>query len=154
MFKGKRIIIASRHTGLVVRQIERSLVFYRDILGLDPINRLFEEGPFIDGLVGIPDTRLEWVKLKTPDNYIVELLQYHSPSVSRNDTMPIKTNSIGCPHLSFSVDNLDNAYAILCEKGFHCFSAPQKSPNGLVKSLYCHDPDGVIVELVEELDKQ
>lgn len=144
------MILATRHTGLVVRDLERSLVFYRDVLALQVWRHAIEESDYIDRLVGIANVRLEWIKLRASDGSIVELLQYHSHPV----TTPVEdapSNHLGCSHIAFTVDNLDATYAVLRAKGYHCNNAPQFSPDGLVKVLYCHDPDGTILELVEEV---
>jgi len=141
-----------RHTGLVVRDLKQSLHFYQDILGLSVWKRAREEGPFIEKLVGIPGVSLEWIKLKTGDDSLVELLQYHS----HPDQTPIKnstSNQVGCSHVAFTVDNLEKVYRKLCNRGIHCNSEPLISPDGKAKVLYCHDPDGIILELVEEISE-
>ena len=71
------MILATRHTGLVVRDLDKSLVFYRDILGLSIFKRMKESGPYIEWVVGIPGVVLEWIKLKANDGSLVELIQYH-----------------------------------------------------------------------------
>ena len=140
-----------RHTGLVVRDLEQSLHFYQDILGLTVWKRALEKGNFIEKLVGIPDVSLEWVKLKTLDNSLIELLQYHShPDQRAIENAP--SNRLGCSHVALSVKNLDKLYERLKENKFHCNSKPLKSPDGKAKVMFCHDPDGIILELVEELE--
>ena len=141
-----------RHIGLVVHDLENSLNFYRDLLGLTILVRAKEEGIFIEKLVGIPGVSLEWVKLKLPDDSIIELLQYHS----HPDQNPIDntlSNKLGCSHVAFTVDNLEKVYSKLRDKGIHCNSEPLISPDGKAKVLYCHDPDGIILELVEEISE-
>ena len=71
------MIKAVRHTGIVVRDLEKSVEFYC-ALGFVEDDRATEEGEFIDAVVGLKNTKLEWVKLKAPDGYLLELLQYHS----------------------------------------------------------------------------
>lgn len=145
------MILATRHTGLVVRNLERSITFYRDVLGLEVWRRSIEESNYIDNVVGIPNVRLEWAKLKAPDGSVVELVQYHShPSSTPLENAP--SNRLGCSHIAFTVSDLDDACQKLIAEGFHCKSAPQISPDGQAKVTYCHDPDGVILELVEELE--
>lgn len=143
------MILGMRHTGLVVRDLERSLAFYRDLLGLEVWRRATEEGSYIENVVGISEVRLEWAKLKAPDGSVVELLQYHS----HPDNAPIensRSNRVGCSHVAFTVSNLELTYRKLREVGIHCQSEPQLSPDGVAKVMYCHDPDGIILELVEE----
>ena len=139
-----------RHTGLVIRDLEKSLSFYCGMLGLALWKRAREEGPFIEKLVGIPGVSLEWVKLKTGDGSLVELIQYHSHP-DQKTIGNTASNQLGCSHAAFTVKNLEKLYTKLCNKGIHCNSEPLIAPDGKAKVLYCHDPDGIILELVEEL---
>ncbi len=51
------------HTGFVVSDMERSLVFYRDLLVLQEERNHILEGEFISQLVGYPNARLHIVYL-------------------------------------------------------------------------------------------
>ena len=53
------------HTGFVVNDMERSLEFYQDLLGLKQERNQILEGEFISELVGYPDARLHIVYLGT-----------------------------------------------------------------------------------------
>lgn len=145
------MILSTRHTGLVVRDLEKSLIFYRDILGLSILKQMKETGPYIERVVDIPGASLEWIKLKVPDGSLVELIQYLSGSGAQQETENFHSDRIGCSHIAFTVKDIDQLYGNLIKKGYDCNSAPQFSPDGAVKVLYCHDPDGIIVELVQEL---
>ena len=50
-----------------------------------------------------------------------------------------------------TVDNLDETYNRLVEAGVYFNSPPQLSPDGFAKVTFCKDPDGSLIELVEEL---
>jgi len=95
------MIKAVRHTGIVVRNLDESVKFYR-ALGFVEDNRDMEEGVFIDTVVGLQNTKLEWVKLKAPDGYLLELLQYHSHPEQKSIARQ-KSNQLGCPHLALKV---------------------------------------------------
>jgi catechol 2,3-dioxygenase-like lactoylglutathione lyase family enzyme len=150
-FRDRALLLKTRHTGLVVRDLERSLAFYRDLLGLSVLKRALESGPYIEELVGIPGARLEWIKLQVKDGSIVELITYLSPPAAPETHGNLPSDRVGCSHIAFTVSNLEVLYIKLEEKGYRCNSLPQASPDGAVKAIYCHDPDGIIVELVEEL---
>lgn len=144
-------ILAARHTGLVVRNLDKSLAFYRDILGLELAARAIEQGGYIENLVGIPGAVVEWAKLKVPGGHLVELLQYLSHPVTAPAEELGRANRPGCSHLAFTVADLDVLFESLLSAGYKCNHAPQLSPDGKVKVLYAHDPDGIILELVQEM---
>lgn len=148
------MVSSIRHVGIVVRNLDTSLRFYCGILGLSIYKRYTEKtDEFIDNLVGINQVKLEWVKLIIPKGGLIELLQYHShpdPDVFRNPEI-FPANRLGCSHISLTVDNLSKLYDKLIENGYKCNSEPLISPDGKVKILYCHDPDGVILELIEDI---
>ena len=146
------MITAIRHVGIVVRDLRKSLVFYSEILGLAIYRRQVEEGPFIDQLTGLKDVRLEWVKLVIPKGGLIELLQYHSHPDPEASTAPqlCPSNALGCSHVALTVTNLEETYARLRSHGYLTKSAPIVTANQAAKILYCHDPDGTILELIED----
>ena len=148
------MVSSIRHAGIVVRDLDKSLAFYSGILGLELYRRQIEaQGEFIDRLVGINQVILEWAKVIIPSGGLIELLQYHShpdPEVDKKpETYP--SNKLGCSHVCLTVDNLSELYDKLIDNGYVCNSEPLLSPDGKVKILYCHDPDGVVLELIEDL---
>ncbi len=149
------IVTSIRHVGIVVRDLEKSLEFYSGVLGLEIYRRLTEEGPFMDELTGIKGVKLEWVKLIIPKGGLIELLQYHShpdtATLSRPNPSP--SNALGCSHAALTVTNLDELYSKIKAKGYTTKSPPLLYPNKAGKILYCHDPDGNILELIEDLPR-
>jgi catechol 2,3-dioxygenase-like lactoylglutathione lyase family enzyme len=145
------MVLSVRHTGLVVQDLRRSLQFYRDLLGLQVWKTATEEGAYIDKVTGIDGVKIQWVKLKASNGAIIELIQYlsHADSVVKHYYAP--SNRIGCSHIAFEVADLALLYEQLIVKGYHCNNPPSAAPDGSVQVLYCHDPDGIIVELVEEV---
>lgn len=143
-----------RHVGLVVRDLEKSMRFYCGVLGLSVYKRYSEpSGEFIDKLTGIKNVSLEWVKLSAPDGGLIELLKYRShpdPSASEKPA-DFPSNRLGCSHVALTVRDLASLHKKLLENGHHCNSEPLLAPSGKAKILYCHDPDGIIVELIEDI---
>lgn len=128
-----------RHCGIVVSDMEKSLEFYRDILGLKIKVDALEEGEFIDAILGMQKVKVRTVKMLADEgDALVELLFYHS-------------RPEGSSHTAFTVENLDDEYKRLKEKGIKFINSPQVSPNGKAKVAFCYDPDGIPVELVEQI---
>jgi catechol 2,3-dioxygenase-like lactoylglutathione lyase family enzyme len=147
------VALSVRHAGLVVRDLERSLAFYRDIIGLTVRVRMTESGEYIERVVGIPGAVLEWAKLECPEGSLVELIEYKKGMDPAGDPGNATPDRRGFSHVAFTVGDIEDLYRTLTGLGFHCNNPPEPSPDGLVKVMYCHDPDGIIVELVEELKK-
>ncbi|MCK4308080.1 VOC family protein [candidate division WOR-3 bacterium] len=140
---------AIRHTGIVVSNMEWSLEFYRDLLGLKVVKDFKEEGEYIDKISGLSGVKLWMIKLVADDGTMVELLKY----MSHPQEAPYNAQicNIGCSHVAFTVEDVDKEYTRLSEKGIRFNSPPVVSPDGYAKVAFCRDPDGVFIELVEVL---
>ena len=143
------MIKAVRHTGVVVRDLEKSTEFYC-ALGFVEDNQAIEEGDFIDTVVGLQKVKLEWVKLKAPDGYILELLQYHSHP-EQKEIEKQRSNQLGCSHLAFSVDDIDTVCKEIKKIGGSVVNPPALTNEKKVKVVYCHDNEGNLMEIVEVL---
>ena len=143
------MITSVRHTGIVVRDLIKTANFYC-ALGFVEDNRASEQGAFIDQVTGLKNTKLEWVKLKSPDGYLLELLQYRSHAESAEITKQ-KSNKLGCSHIAFGVDNIEKTCEIIEKIGGSIVNPPALSDDKKVKVAYCHDVEGVFMEIVEVL---
>jgi len=144
-------VFGRRNVSIVVRDIEKSLKFYSRILELKVLHREIKEGLVFDRIVGIPGVKIDSAKLELPDGSILELLQYVShPDPSWYKNYP--PNRHGYSHITLSVDNVEEFYDLFCKKDIHCISEPQLISDDKLKVMYCHDPDGIIIEFIEELD--
>ena len=141
------------HTGFVVSNMERSVAFYRDQLGLEIERDQILEGEFISELVGYPDAKLHIVYLGLGDmKHSVELIEYLNP---RSNAVPLPDRKdIGATHLGIIVDNLDEFYKELSSKEVRFLSPPAIRPNAVYpmaqKGCYMQDPDGNWLELLEQ----
>ena len=138
-----------RHIGIVVTNMENSLKFYRDQLGLKIIKDMDEQGNYLDNMLSLNDVRVRTVKLSANENTtLVELLEFES----HNDNKIRNFYTIGTSHVAFTDDDIEKLYVDLSEKNIKFNAIPQKSPDGLVKVTFCKDPDGTPIELVEMLN--
>lgn len=147
------MVKAVRHCGIVVSDMERSLRFYRDLLGLKVVRTMDESGKYIDDMLSLQNVRVTTVKISADSGpTLVELLEFKSPPRQpRGDNDPC---SIGLSHIAFTVDNLDAVYHRLSRAGVRFNAPPQLSPDGYVKVTFCQDPDGTLVELVEVVKEE
>lgn len=139
-----------RHFGIVVTDIEKSLHFYKDLLGLKIKRDMLEQGKFVDDILGLKNVKVRTIKMLADEgNTLVELLWYQSHKGKQIKNK--KIFGIGPSHLALTVDNLENLYQKLKLEGVKFNCPPQISPDGKAKVAFCYDPDGVPLELVEEL---
>jgi glyoxylase I family protein len=133
------------HVAVSVRDMERSLAFYRDLLGFE-VQWDFDHvtGGVIEAIVGLSDVDVRVVML-AGHGARVELFQYHHPK--GEDRSAKRQCNFGFTHVALYVEDVLGAYAALDEKGVEFLSPPQNHrPDGWV--VYMKDPDGNIVELV------
>ena len=142
------MIKAIRHTGIVVSNINKSLHFYRDLLGFKIVRDNSEPGEFMDSVLSFENTEVRTIKMEAPDKNLIELLHFKShPGKPRS----IDIAELGCSHIAFTVDNLDKEYERLLGEGVIFNASPETSPDNYAKVAFCRDPDGIWIELVEVL---
>ena len=136
-----------RHIGIVVRNIEKSIYFYKNLLGLKIKKDTREKSIYIDKILGIKNADIRTIKMSNGRGSLVELLYYTSPKskIIKNK----KINDIGCSHFAISVNNINYEYKRLKRHGIKFISSPEVSPSGYAKVAFCKDPNGVFVELVQ-----
>jgi len=139
-----------RHTGIVVNEIENAIKFWVNLLGFKVVVDQIEEGEFIDKLLGLENVSVRTVKLAAQDGSLVELLHFIShKSLSTWDGNPYKT---GLTHIAFNVTNISNVVSILEQNGYSQVNRYQKSLSGKVLVCYVKGFEGLLLELVEQLD--
>ena len=140
-----------RHIGITVTNMERSLNFYRDLLGLTIERNMNESGKYIDNMLSMKDVQVNTVKMSANDKgpTLIELLEFKSHPQQPNH---IDISEIGASHAAFTVDDLDKTYEEFTAAGVKFNAPPQYSPDGFAKVTFCHDPDGTQIELVQVLN--
>lgn len=139
-----------RHTGIVVNEIENAIKFWVNLLGFKVVVDQLEEGEFIDKLLGLENVLVRTVKLAAQDGSLVELLHFIShKSLPTWDGNPYKT---GLTHIAFNVANISNVVSILEQNGYSEVNRYQKSLNGDVLVCYIKGFEGLLLELVEQLN--
>ena len=142
------MITKIRHTGVVVRDLVRSLDFYEG-LGFKLSSRQIEQGNFIDQVVGLKKVKVETAKLESPCGGMLELLQYHSHPIGKEKNNQ-KSNQLGCSHIAFSVASIESSIRKIKQLGGSCLNDPSLSLCGKYLVAYCHDIEGCLIEIVEE----
>ena len=142
------MILGIHHTAISTGDIDRSLAFYKDLLGFEEVFKLnWDVGTeTLDNITGLRDSSAKVVMLKA-GNACVELFEYSSPKPAEGDQCrPVCDH--GITHLCLQVADIDDEYQRLCDAGmsFHC---PPQQVGSDIKATYGRDPDGNVVELLE-----
>jgi catechol 2,3-dioxygenase-like lactoylglutathione lyase family enzyme len=130
------------HVGLTVSDMQRSVRFYRDCVGMEVVGEPNESpNPGYDALLGGVGLRLEICWLRE-GGLLLQLVRYLDGG---GDALDLNHNSIGAPHLSFSVDDIDAKFAALRQESDLVFMS-ELVDLGMATCFYVQDPDGVPVE--------
>ncbi len=137
------------HTGISTPDMERAMLFYRDLLGFEVVSSGgWKKGTgVVDSVVGLRNSSARSAMLKCGDT-IVELFEYESPAARQADpNRPVCDH--GITHIGLRVDDIEAEYERLSAAGmrFHC--PPQNL--GSMKLTYGRDPDGNVIELLQLL---
>ena len=138
------------HVSVTVADLDRSLEFYRGLLGIPLLGRGEENGPPVAHGTRTLSSRFRFADLSLGSGQILEHLQYLRP---KNKPLRPTPFAPGGGHIGFRVTDLEAALDRLHKAGV----APQFRPIQLdspawwagARVVYVTDPDGTTVELVE-----
>ncbi len=138
------------HTGFVVKDIEKTIDFYTNVMGLTLAGRTERRGDFASKLLAFPEAHIKGAFVELGDGHQLELIQYINPPVGAGS---LNRNDAGASHLAFIVENIEAFYADKSGRGltFNSDPAALYDDGGqlLRKALYAQDPDGNWLEFVE-----
>jgi len=126
-----------RHVGFSVKNEEKALDFYCRLLGFKVIKKAKEDENFANKV--LKTRNINYVKL-IKGKQEIELY-----------IMPRDYERGRWNHIALGVKNITELYTTLSEAGIRFISEPTIDPIGRHKLCFCQDPDGNLVELVEEL---
>ncbi len=133
------------HVGITVTDLERSVAFYRDLMGMTEQSRSEAAGEWFDALTWNKGARIR-VAFLGLEEFRLQLVQYLAAGGTR---LELGHHHIGNPHLSFHVTDLEERHARAQAMGVRRLTAIVRIGATSLRSFYAHDPDGVPVELIE-----
>jgi catechol 2,3-dioxygenase-like lactoylglutathione lyase family enzyme len=138
------------HVSITTADLERSIAFYRDVLGLELTARGEADEPELSDLVGLPDVSVLYAELALGPAQILELLEYVTPKGVPIDPT---ANNPGATHLALAVDDIQTYKDRLDQAGatisHDVITLTEDTDWNGARTLYAHDPDGVTIELIE-----
>lgn len=145
-------VTAVAHTGLTVSDIDRTMAFYRDVLGFAVTGKLECEGPIYGEVTGVPGAGMVIAYVRAP-GHTLELLQYTSPQ--ERQRVEARPCDPGALHLAFRVKDIDSVVETIRNAGLepvaqHVPTFPPDHRSAGLRAVYTRDPDGIVVEFVED----
>ncbi len=141
------------HVAITVSDTERALKFYVDKLGLRQVEQHQLEGEKCDLAGGMQGSRAQSTRLAAPDTprLLIDLLEYFAPPGHKHVT---PMGSVGSCHFALTVEDLPATVNDLQRNGVEFISGPVnfELTEGSVSVCFCYDPDGNLVELMEEYE--
>ncbi len=143
--------LRTAHFSFTVKDLERSVGFYRDTLGMNLAATMDREGEDISRIVDFENAHLKIAFLELPQSsgLRLELIQYLAPVGNPIDS---RTCNPGSAHICFNVEDIHSTYQSLRDKGVRFRSEPVAITTGVHAggyAVYFLDPDDNTLELVQ-----
>ncbi len=148
----KALFLGIDHTAIVVGDTERSLAFYRDLLGLRVAGESRNQGVEQEHLNNVEGARLRITGLRSPSGPGVELLEYLTPTDGRPIPGDQRPNDLAHWQTEIQVRSLADLGARLDSAGVPRVSRQAVSGGrnqGEARGVLVKDPDGHVVQLVD-----
>ncbi|MCU0316949.1 MAG: VOC family protein [Fimbriimonadaceae bacterium] len=144
------------HTSFTVSNIDESIRFYCDLLGMELHHYQVQQNEYTSLLVGYKDAHLKVAMLKIPaafvgpSNHHLELVEYVHPRGEKTD---VATNRPGAPHLAFVTEDIHQEFARLKAAGVRFKASEPVSIQAGVNAggftIYFLDPDDITLEMLQ-----
>jgi lactoylglutathione lyase len=144
------------HHGLTVSDLDRSIDWYCNAIGLELVHQQIGDNDYTRTLVGVPNAALKVAQLALPgsasswpSSHVVELIEY---TRAAGDCVTPEPNDVGAGHLAFVVDDIDEVCSQVVASGGRLRNEPVAVTEGINKgsrACYLHDPDGHTLEVMQ-----
>lgn len=143
------------HFSFTVSDLDRSIAFYRDLLGLELVHTQEQDNAYTRRLVGFPDAVLRVAQLAVPgqprgiSTHDLELVEYVRPRGVRREG---RINDPAAAHLAVTITDAWAAYERLAGAAVRFVSPPNAITAGINEggyACYFYDPDDIVLELLQ-----
>lgn len=143
-------VLGLDHVSVSSGDIDRSLAFYRDLLGIPLVGRGEAKGPEVGVIARFDQAHVRFADLDLGDGRMLELLQFVTPTGA---PLEPDLHRPGAGHIALRVDDAAAVHAALRRAGVAVRSEPveldEEGPWHRSRCFYATDPDGVTVEMIE-----
>jgi catechol 2,3-dioxygenase-like lactoylglutathione lyase family enzyme len=148
--KRRQFCISADHTGITVSNLERSLAFWRDVLGFEFSHTAHQKGELAQEITGVEGAEIKLAVLRAPGGHKIELLEYLAPADRKR--ADIRPCDVGSVHVALLVNDLDSVLERIAASDWKAVGKPQRlqsGPNAGKRVVYVRDPDGTTIEFME-----
>jgi catechol 2,3-dioxygenase-like lactoylglutathione lyase family enzyme len=140
------------HTSFTVADLDRSVAFFRERLGLEVVYVREVRAEYFGAIVGLPGCVVRAALLRLPGaQHHVELFQYLTPPTVAAEHR-LRPCDAGSHHLALLVTDLVGLCRELRSHGADLLSDPvavTSGPNAGAWAVYLRDPNGILIELFQ-----
>jgi len=153
---GTNVFLGIDHTAIVVSDTDKSLAFYRDLLGFRVAGESENFGVEQEHLNQVFGARLRITALRAEKGPGIEFLEYISPPGGRALPENAKANDLIFWHTDLLADEINGLASRLHERGTRFVSAPSVRLRGdasdSVDRVMLRDPDGHALALIRRAE--
>ena len=137
------------HVGITVADVETATAFFVG-LGMEVEGRSFQEGEFIDTVIGIPNARSEIVMLRPPNGGTgLELARFARPDHEPGSPDAMSTE-LGIRNLGFEVEELDAILDRLAADGYGLVGGVGQYED-MWRMAHVRGREGIVVSLSQRI---
>jgi catechol 2,3-dioxygenase-like lactoylglutathione lyase family enzyme len=137
------------HVGIVVDDLAGAIAFFVE-LGLAVEGETPVEGPWVDCVTGLEGVRADIAIMRTPDGHgKIELARFRRPSAQAGDPRA-PANVLGIRHVLFVVRGIDEVVDRVRAHGAELVGSVEQYEDSY-RLCYIRGPEGIIIELAEEI---
>jgi catechol 2,3-dioxygenase-like lactoylglutathione lyase family enzyme len=134
------------HVGISVSDIDRSIAFYRDMFGMEPLMEIMPfGGESFEAIMDLPGVtgRICMIGKGTTN---LELFEFDGAK-AKDPNYPVSDHGIS--HFGIFVDDIEATYAKLQAGNVRIHSPIITFMGGGMRAAYCRDPDGNVFEILQ-----
>ena len=142
-------ILGTNHTSFTVSNLERTVGFYRDVLGFELTSKAPRDPQLIEHITGVEGADIVTAFLRGP-GHTMEFIEYRKPEA--RGAVKARPCDTGFAHIAFNVDRIEPAIEKAKLYGVSPVAAPceiNAGPNKGRKVVYLRDWDGITIELIQ-----
>jgi catechol 2,3-dioxygenase-like lactoylglutathione lyase family enzyme len=144
------------HVAICVRNLERSLAFYRDLIGMQAVKDEVQD----TSTGGLPHlyhdrhARRRIVYLRYGSGAAAPILVFTEHPGEAVSGTPIMLDQVGISHVSFTVPDVQALTTRLLAHGAKTCGPPDafRRADGQMRTVFFYDPDGILVQFDEGLE--